>query len=112
VKEERSWFTHGHGLNFKMILGLSTPPKMGVFARFHSTIGIGHTRYMNRQAEEDAFDVNPPTSSQLVLATEMLYMFSCEPSPSRIVYSLIQSIAHFSIHLQASLPEWVFDATM
>jgi len=94
------------------LLSLNEFDIMGIFARFHGTIGIGHTRYMNRQAEEDAFDLNPPTSSQLVLATEMLYMFSCEPSPSRIVYSLIQSIAHFSIHLQASLPEWVFDATM
>jgi len=90
------------------LLSLNEIDIMGIFSRFHST--VRSSNYMNRQAEENAFDDNPPTSSQLVLASEMLNLLSRESPLSTIVCILIEVIAHFSIHLQASLPEWVYDA--
>jgi hypothetical protein len=109
--------------DFEREFGIFTQPQwytvldqydiMTVFREYHRMAGRGSS-FMDRQAEEEAFDQGDPIVSQMTLAKEMYQMIVRDDADNRMYYvcCLFSALASVSIELDDSLPHWIHDVVM
>jgi hypothetical protein len=86
---------------------------MKVFQEFHRIAGRG-CPFMDRIAEEDAFDEDDPVVSQLMLAQEMYRILIEVDADNHMYYvcCLFAALGSVSNEILSSLPGWLLDVVM